>query len=76
MSLDPSTGEPLYLQLAGILRAQILGGQLTGKLPSARELAEQYNVSHRTSESALRVLREEGLIRSTPGLGHFTIRRS
>lgn len=73
--LDDSSGEPLYLQLAGLLRAQIQDGKLTGRVPSARTLAEEYEVSHRTTESALAVLRDEGLIRSVRGKGHYTVRR-
>jgi GntR family transcriptional regulator len=75
MGLDFDSGEPLYEQLAALLRKQIVSGQLSGRVPSSKSLAEQYDVSHATTDRALVKLRDEGLIRSSPGKGYYTTRK-
>ena len=75
MSLDHDSPEPLYEQLAAVIRGQIERGELTGRVPSAKTLAQQYGVAIGTAERALAVLREAGLIRSAMGRGHFVIKR-
>jgi DNA-binding GntR family transcriptional regulator len=75
VGLDHDSPEPLYAQLAAILRGQIESGKLSGRIPSVKSLAQQYEVAQGTAERALAILREEGLIRSAMGRGHFTVRR-
>jgi DNA-binding GntR family transcriptional regulator len=70
-ALDPDRPEPLYQQLAEVLREQIRSGQLRGRLPSVRTLQQDYGVAQGTAERALAVLRDEGLFVSVVGLGHF-----
>lgn len=71
MELDHDSDEPLYLQLAAILRAQIESGELTGRLPSVKCLCQEYGVSHVTAEKSMGVLRDEGLIRVRIGKGAY-----
>lgn len=73
MSIDHDAEEPLYLQLAAILRGQIAAGEITARVPSVKTLTQQYGVAQGTAERALAVLREEGLIRSRMGRGHFVV---
>lgn len=73
MSIDHDAEEPLYLQLAAILRAQIERGELERRIPSVKTLTQQYGIAQGTAERALTVLREEGLIRSRMGRGHFVV---
>jgi GntR family transcriptional regulator len=75
VSLDHDSPEALYSQLAAILRGQIERGELTGRVPSAKSLAQEYEVAQGTAERALGVLREAGLIRSAMGRGHFVVRQ-
>ena len=75
MSLDHDSPEPLYEQLAGIIRGQIDRGELTGRVPSAKTLAQTYEVAVGTAERAFGVLREAGLIESAMGRGHFVVKR-
>jgi GntR family transcriptional regulator len=75
VTLDRDSIDPLYAQLAGILRGQIAAGELTGRVPSVKTLTEAYGVAQGTAERALAVLREEGLIASAIGRGHFVISR-
>jgi DNA-binding GntR family transcriptional regulator len=62
---------PLWEQLADILREQIRSGELSGRLPSGKTLAQEYEVSHRTSERALQALKAEGLVVAVVGRGYF-----
>ncbi len=73
MSLDHDSVTPLYVQLAAILRARIEAGELSGRLPSVKDLQGQYEVAQGTAERAFAVLREAGLVRSGQGRGHFTV---
>jgi DNA-binding GntR family transcriptional regulator len=64
---------PRYQQLAGILRQQIESGELAPRtpIPSKRQLRQQYWISGQTVDRAVQLLREEGKIRTVPGLGLF-----
>ena len=71
MTLDPDKPVPLYQQLAAILRGQIEHGELTGRVPSIKTLAQTYGVAMGTAERALTLLRDEGLIVMVIGRGAF-----
>ena len=64
---------PPFQQLADDLRAAIAAGELAAgqRLPSTRDLAEQYGIAPMTAQSAIRVLRDEGLVVSQQGRGTF-----
>ena len=76
--IDPDDREPVYRQLAEILRGQILSGEIPPRraLPSKRLLVQRYEVSTRTIDSAMAVLRSEGLIATEAGKGLFVTDRS
>jgi GntR family transcriptional regulator len=76
VTIDHDAEEPLYLQLAAILRGRIESGELERRVPSAKTLLQEYGVAQGTAERALAVLREEGLIRSRMGRGHFVVPES
>jgi DNA-binding transcriptional regulator YhcF (GntR family) len=78
MSLDPDDPRPPYVQVANALRAAILTKKLAPgeQLPSGPELASRYGVARATIQSALRTLREEGLIISRQGSGVFVRERT
>lgn len=71
--LDRTTGTPLHVQLTDLLRRQINTDQIPihTKLPSERELCEQYDVSRITVRKALSQLAHEGLVRSIAGKGTY-----
>ena len=75
MTLDRDSIEPLYAQLAAILRGQIERGELTGRVPSIKTLAQQHGVAMGTAERALVLLRDEGTIKVVIGRGAFVARR-
>ncbi len=71
MALDLDSPIPLWQQLADILREGIRSGEYTGRLPSAKTLAQEYDVSHKTSERALHALVDEGLLVAVVGRGFY-----
>jgi GntR family transcriptional regulator len=68
--LDPV---PLWEQLAAILRAQIVSGELPPRspLPSESQLQQFHGVSRGTVRRALAVLAEEGLTVTIGGRGTY-----
>jgi DNA-binding transcriptional regulator YhcF (GntR family) len=69
-TIDRDSGEPPWMQLRDILRAAILSGELTGRLPSARTLGQRNDgMAVNTVSKALFALRDEGLIESRKGWG-------
>lgn len=77
MSIDHFGSTPAYLQLAAILREMIMSGKIgpNQPLPSIKTLAQEYEVAKGTTEKALGVLREEGLVRTVPGRGIYVVPR-
>jgi GntR family transcriptional regulator len=73
--IDLDGPEPLYAQVAAVLAARITDGTYPAgrRVPSARELAEEFEVSKRTAEAALTALRERGLVRGVVGRGTFVV---
>ena len=72
-ALDPDDREPLYRQLAAIIREQIQSGQIPPRraVPSKRMLRQQYGISARTVDAAMTLLRDEGLVEREQGKGLF-----
>jgi DNA-binding GntR family transcriptional regulator len=60
--------------VTGVLRTMIADGQITGRVPSILTLAQEYGVSHRTSQRALTTLTDEGLIVAVRGKGFYVKR--
>src|SRR5262249_40040387 len=70
--LDPDEPTPLYYQLELALRHAIERGLYPdGRLPTERDLVEQYRVSRLTVRAALRRLEDEGLIERNRARGTF-----
>lgn len=62
-----------YLELAAILRDDILNGQIApgARVPSETTLSQTYGISVKTVRRAVQVLRGEGLAVVSPGVGVF-----
>ena len=69
------TSQPIYTQLADLLKKQIVRGQLRpgDKLPSVRELAIRYTVNPNTVQRTYRELEQEGVVEVRRGQGTFVI---
>lgn len=65
--------ESRYRQIARALRREIRQGDLPpgGQLESEKQLEERFDASRNTVRLALGMLRNQGLIISRPGRGHF-----
>ena len=73
MTIDQASFEPVYHQLARILRTQIHAGELRpgDALPSEAALSQTYGVGRDAVRDALASLRSEGLVVTTRGIGTF-----
>lgn len=72
--LDKNSDQPLYQQLAKFLKTQIKGVEKYNdkrRLPTEREIAEQFDVSRITVRQALKLLEEQNLIVREQGKGTF-----
>lgn len=74
MGIDLDAPEPLYEQLAAILRARIADGTYERRVPSGPALVAEFDLSLPTVQRALRMLRDEGLVRTVVGRGTFVVR--
>ncbi|MFC9393785.1 GntR family transcriptional regulator [Streptomyces sp. NPDC057027] len=73
MKLPKDSDTPPYRLVAEELRRQIRSGRLKPgeRVPSSRDLEATYEIANMTARSALRMLRDEGLINTMPGRGNF-----
>lgn len=73
VELERKNREPLYLQVAAIIRREIANGILkpSQRLPSIAELAQKYQVAVVTLRQSIAVLEEEGLLMRQQGRGTF-----
>ena len=60
-----------YMQVADDLERRISDGEIEAKLPSERDLAEDYGVAYTTVRRAMEILRDRGLIITRHGRGTF-----
>jgi GntR family transcriptional regulator len=74
--LDHESPVPLYEQLAGLLRAAIDGGRLTGRVPSEPTLVQQYGISRGTAGRAVQILVDAGYVKISRGKGSFVVPES
>ena len=73
--IDPFGAEYSYVQVADDIERRITEGEITAKLPSERNFAEEYEVAYTTVRHAMAVLRERGIIVTAHGRGTFVTPR-
>ena len=71
MSIDPDSGIPVFRQLALILAGRIERGEITRRLPSENTLMQEFGLALGTVRKAIGVLRDDGIVFTTPGVGTF-----
>ncbi|MEG6523804.1 GntR family transcriptional regulator [Desulfotomaculum sp. 1211_IL3151] len=71
MALNSSNPVPLHIQLKEILLKDITQGIYEEKIPSERELMDQYSVSRTTVREAVASLVREGVLEKIHGKGTF-----
>ncbi|MFG1943502.1 GntR family transcriptional regulator [Nonomuraea sp. NPDC048826] len=69
--LDPEGDTPLYLQLSEILRSRVARAAAGDPVPSEAELQHEFGVARTTARRAIRILRDDGLVRVVQGRGVF-----
>jgi GntR family transcriptional regulator len=74
--IDRDSHVPPWMQLAEILRERIRKGEITNRLPGERSLQQEFGLAPVTIRKAVRKLAEEGMVRTTPGMGSFVVKPS
>ena len=66
-------GIPIYIQIASELKNRIIGGRLKpgDKLPSVREIAEEFSVNPNTAQRVFIELDKDGITYIERGVGTF-----
>lgn len=75
--VDHGSATPLYVQLADLLARKIESGEYAPgqRLPSADDLAGEYEIAPNTALKGLQLLRERGLAEMSHGRGTYVRRR-
>jgi DNA-binding transcriptional regulator YhcF (GntR family) len=75
VKIDYDSGEPVYLQIARLLRDQIIQGELQvgAQLPSGNEMQASRGVTRVTYQHAVDQLRDAGLVVTRAGKGTFVV---
>src|SRR5699024_252235 len=71
MALDYNNSIPLYVQLKQRIEQNILDGIYIEKIPSEREIMDEFYVSRSTVRQAITELVSEGVLDKRPGRGTF-----
>lgn len=71
--IDPTSHEPVYLQIAAHLKGLIQSGKFGpgDRLPTERQLGEEFGVARGTVREATRELQHQGLLEIQHGRGTF-----
>lgn len=75
MEVDRFSDTDPYRQVAEQLRDAIVAGEITVRLPSARDISQDAGVAMFTATKALRLLRQWGYARVTKGTGTYVAPR-
>jgi DNA-binding GntR family transcriptional regulator len=75
--LDPEGPEPVYRQLANLIRERIDSGELPPDrpIPSVARMVQEHSVARGTALHALRLLVDEGRVVIVKGRGAYVVRR-
>ena len=78
MPIKFSNDKPIFLQLAEIIKGNIVSGkyEVNEKLPSVREFALMYSINPNTVQKALQLLEDDGLIVTDRTNGKFVAENS
>lgn len=66
---------PPYRQVAAAIRERIQSGEIPPgrRIPSLVELEAEFEVARDTLRKAVQVLKDEGLVKTVPGMGVFVV---
>jgi len=71
--VDPTGPEPPYQQIAEVIRRRIASREFppNTRIPTESDLVETFEVARTTVRRAVKLLREEGLVRTVPQRGTY-----
>jgi GntR family transcriptional regulator len=71
--IDYDGAVPVYRQVAAILKERVAAGtyQPGRRLPSARDLVQEFGIAQLTARKALKVLVDDGTAEMSPGMGTY-----
>lgn len=71
MALDKNQGFPLYQQIIADLKTRISNGEYSdyGRIPTEKELCQQYGVSRITVRRAISIMEDTGIVHKRQGFG-------
>lgn len=77
ITVDHHDPEPIYRQLAAIIRGQIIRVELQPRdpIPSEKQLQQEHGVARETVRHAIALLRDEGYVYTLPQRGSFVAER-
>jgi DNA-binding transcriptional regulator YhcF (GntR family) len=75
VQIDRGSEVPIHKQIANQLRDSILSGEIPAgrRIPSKRDLTQELDIAGSTVDKATAILKDEGLIRGSKGLGLFVV---
>lgn len=78
MTIDAEGPDPIYQQVAHIIRERIESGQIQPNrpVPSVVQLVQEFGIARGTAIKALDALRAAGLVRTVPGRGTFVVEQA
>jgi GntR family transcriptional regulator len=78
VTVDHDSDVPPYRQLAAILKAKIVSGEIAPRspLPSITRLQQEHGLAKGTVRKAIQLLVDEDYVRIEPGWGTFVIPES
>ncbi len=73
MELNLNNDNPIYLQIAQMIRKAVIAGDLKegSAIPSVRQISVEYKLNPQTILNATQILIQEGVIEKRRGLGMF-----
>ena len=76
--IDPIAPVPPYQQIAAIIRRRIGAGEYPpdSRIPTEREIVDEFEVARTTARRAVSVLRDGGLVYTVPNRGSYVTRPS
>jgi DNA-binding GntR family transcriptional regulator len=78
MTIDVEGPDPIYQQVARIIRERIESGQIQPNrpVPSVVQLVQEFGIARGTAIKVLDLLRADGLVRTVPGRGTFVVEQA
>jgi hypothetical protein len=73
---DRITAERTVQPAAAAAETRIASGEITSRLPGERALQQEFGLAPVTIRKAVRQLRDEGLVRTTPGWGTYVMKKN